>query len=232
MTVKANGLPIWARGGDMGDVDGDPEKHDCKTEETPYAAMILRDLRLGRGTAYTQRPGTLVDAENLALARFMSAVYYRKPEKFRCNMLPGTSDERLPYWKELLALPVAPDEPKRITRGKLARHYRGSNGATVSTLQTELELALGEAFVSVSAPKGTDLGTPPTDTYWPGVNPGSASFSLGGGAWWSERCLVTVESTRPNGMSEGAWARLLEVDMFALLDRLLPAWANWETVKA
>jgi hypothetical protein len=226
-TTTARGLPAWARGGDIGDVDGDLEKHDCQTEETPYAAMILRDLQASRGSAYTKLTGTFVHVENLALARFLSAVFYRKPEKFRCNMLPGTSAERLPYWQQLLGVPSQLDEPARVTRQKLAVHYRGSVGATIQVLREELSRLLGEAYVDVYAAKGTDLESPPTDTYWPVINPGSADMDIGGGGWFSGRSTIIVEYTQPVGMPDGELDRLLNVDMYALLDRLLPGWANW-----
>jgi hypothetical protein len=229
--MAPRGTPAWLRGGDIGDVDGDLEKHDCQTEETPYAAMILRDLQASRGTAYTKLTGTFVHVENLALARFLSAVFYRKPEKFRRNMLPGTSAERLPYWRELLGVPSLPDEPARITRQKLAVHYRGSPGATIRVLREECARVLGDAFVDVYAPKGTSLEAAPADTYWPGINPGPADRDLGGGAWLSSRSTVTVEYTQPTGMPEGELDRLINVDLFALLDRLLPGWANWETTE-
>lgn len=228
----ASGRPIWERGGDIGDVDGDTEKHDCRTEETPYAAMILRDLRNQRGTAYTQADGTLVDVENVALARFFSAVFYRTPEKFRANALPGRSDERLGYWRELLAVPVKPGTPARIIRKKLAVHYEAPVGSSTEEVQRALQGLLGDAFVSFSAAKGGDLANPPTETYWPGVNPGSSDFSLGGGAWYSERCKLVVQVTQPAGMSESDFQQLLNVEAFALLDRMLPAWATaeWELV--
>ena len=228
-------VEIWGEYGDsaqrsIGDYAGDPDKEDSKTEgNAPYAEFILRQLSSDRGTAYTKQTGTYVDVENLALARFWSACGPRLAEKFRANCVPGRSDERLAYWEKFLAVPKRLSEPKWRTRQKLAAHYRLTDGPTVHSVQAALEELLGDAFVEMTWAQGSGLDNPPAGTYWPGINPGSSTLSLGGGAWTSERCTLLVETVLPPGMSISEFQTLMNVDFFVMLDRLLPAWAtfNW-----
>jgi hypothetical protein len=86
---------------------------------------------------------------------------------------------------------------------------------------------LGDAYVDASFAIGSDLETPPTLTYWPGVNPGDASYSLGGGAWISERSHLFVEVQRPSGSTDGDFHQLINVQAFQLLDRILPSYCTF-----
>lgn len=214
----------------IGDYAGDSDKHDSPTEgHAPYAEFILSELQSQRGTAYTKEQDTFVDVENVALARFLSATGPRLAEKFRANAVPGRSDERLAYWERFLAVPKRLGEPKWRTRQKLAAHYRLTDGPTVHSVRTALEELLGDAFVDLTWAQGTDLASPPAQTFWPTINPGDSSLSLGGGAWTSERCTLLVEVTQPAGMSDSEFLTLVNVDLFLMLNRLMPAWAtfNW-----
>lgn len=227
-SVKVWGTPDAATVA-IGDYGGDPDKRDSDTEgRTPYAAHILRELQEQRGTAYTTTPGRLVDVENVALARFLAATGPRTAEKLRANATPGRSDERLEYWQKFLAVPTKPGEPRWRLRQKLAAHYRSSEGPTREAVTAALEELLGEAFVSATWDEGDSLSVPPTPTYWPAINPGPDAASLGGGAWISTRNHLFVEVTIPAGLSVGEFLTLMNVDLLALLDRLLPAWATFD----
>lgn len=212
----------------IGDYAGDPNKEDSTTEgQAPYAEFLLREIASQRGTAYTKESGTLVDVENVALARFWSAIGPRLAEKYRANCIPARSDERLPYWEQFLAVPKRLNERKWRTRQKLAAHYRLSEGASVYSIETELRALLGDAFVSMTWSQGADLANPPAQTFWPGVNPGDPTFSLGGGAWTSERNFLVVTVQWPPNMSLPDFQNMLDVDLFQMLDRLLPVWAGF-----
>ncbi len=208
----------------IGDYGGDLDKEDSDTEgRAPYAAHILRELQEQRGTAYTTTPGRLVDVENVALARFLSATGPRLAEKLRKNATPGRSDERLPYWQKFLAVPTKPGEPTWRTRKKLAAHYRSSEGPTREAVTAALEELLGDVFVSATWDEGSSLSVPPTPTYWPAINPGPDAASLGGGAWLSTRAHLFVLVQIPASMSVGEFLTLVNVDMPQLLDITLPA---------
>jgi hypothetical protein len=213
----------------IGDYGGDPEKEDSATEgELPYAAAILLDLQKRRGSAYTKTTGTLVDAENLALARMLAATGPRQAEKLRANATPRRADEKLDWWRRVLAVPVKPGEPRWRVRQKVAAHYRLTDGPTLGTVRGALEGLLGDAFVDMSWDEGSTLSVPPTPTYWPGVNPGSPADSLGGGTWLSTRCHLFVQVQIPSNMTFGSFLTLVNVDLKALLDRMLPAWATFD----
>lgn len=212
----------------IGDYGGDLEKEDSDTEgRAPYAAHILAELQEQRGTAYTTTPGRLVDVENLALARFLAATGPRLAEKVRANATPERSDERLPYWQKFLAVPTKPGEPKWRLRQKLTAHYRSSEGPTRGAVIAALEELLGDAFVDATWDEGASLSAPPTPTYWPTVNPGPDD-GLGGGTWLSTRCHLFVEVVIPSGMSTGEFLTIVNVDMQALLDRVLAGWATFD----
>lgn len=228
VTAVPIGKPAWSREGNIGDYDGSLTKEDNTTEATvPYAAQVYRELHAMRGSAYTQKPHTLVDAENIAIARMFGAVWYRTPEKVRANATPLRCDEKLEYWVEVLGIPQRPGEERWQLRERAAAHYQAANGPTMSNITSSLAALLSDAFVSATHQEGVDLATPPSQTFWPVINPGDASYSLGRGAWMSERCHLAVLTIIPSGMSDGEFLHLVNVEMFALLDTLLPAWATW-----
>jgi len=227
-TCVPTGRPAWSREAAIGDYGGATDKEDCSTEAVePYAAAWLRDLRSARGSAYTQKDATLVDAENVALARHFAAVWSRNPEKLRANATPLRADERLEYWCNVLAVPMRDDEQRWQRRQNANAVYVASAGPTCANVTATMQALLGDAFVAVHTTTGTDLDTPPTNTYWPGVNPGDDSYSLGGGQWSSPRCHLWVEVQWPAGMSIVDFNDLIHVRAPRLLDPLLPAHATF-----
>lgn len=226
------GFPAWSRIAAIGDYDGSLSKEDCTTEATvPYAAQWYSELHAMRGSGFTTAPLTLVDAENLAISRFSAAVWSRTPEKVRANATPLRCDERLDYWVSYLGLATKDGEQRWQLRDRAVAHYRASNGPTQQNISDSLAALLGDAYVNATSATGSDLDNPPPITYWPTINPGSTALSLGGGAWMSERSLLVVETTQPPGMITADFLNLMNVQMFQLLDLLLPCWAAfvWNT---
>jgi hypothetical protein len=231
-TIEPLGLPLWSREAAIGDYDGATDKEDSLYEgEEPYAAMHLRSLHDMRGSAYTTERSTLVDAENVALARHFAAVWSRNPEKLRANAIPARADERLPYWAKALAIPSRPSDPRWRIRQLCASHFSAASTPTIGNVKAAVAALLGDAFVDVRVTLGPDLATPPSNTYWPGINPGPASYDMGGGTWTAKRSHVFVEVRQPVGMPDSDFRELMDVQLFQLLDRWLPAHAtfNWAT---
>jgi hypothetical protein len=227
-TCRPTGSPAWSRDASIGDYGGELLKEDCTAEaDEPYAAMWLRELHAMRGSAYTTKAGTLVDAENVAIARYFGSVFSRTPEKFRANATPARADERIPYWATVLAVPNKPTDPTWLVRKRCAAHFKAAQDQTLDNVTAAVSDLLGDAFVEVHTYEGTDLDTPPTNTYWPGVNPGDPTFSLGGGAWMSPRSHVWIETAIPAGMSVSDYQALIRVQLNALLDPWLPAHATF-----
>lgn len=232
VTITPNGKPPWTRECNIGDYGGDPNKENSLSEgDRPYAAVLVKELQGMRGSAYTTLPNTLVHCENLALARLFAWLYFRMPEKVAANSKPGRSDEKLGYWVDVLNISTRPDEPKWSIRKKCAAKYTAAKGPTYQTIRDALIELLGDFFTELHTLYGTLASAPPTITYWPGVNPGPASHDLGGGAWLSERCHLWVELRMPADSELPRFYQLVNVDMFQLLDTMLPAWATfaWST---
>lgn len=89
---------------------------------------------------------------------------------------------------------------------------------------------LGDTLIDVIQTEGADLATPPDPTYWPAINSGPASYDLGGGTWMSRRAHLLIEVERASNRDLGRFLQLLNVDMFRLLDTLLPAWVTFSWV--
>lgn len=228
-------LPIWSRARAIGDYDGSTDKRDSETEgTTPYAASVYTMIQGMRGSAFTQQTGTLVHVENLAMARFWATLSYRYPEKIRANATPQGSDEKLDYWVKVCGIPVKETDQRWQIRERAAAHYRASNGNSFPEVERACSDLLGSAFVGLNVFTGTALENPPDITYWPGVNPaggGDALFSLGHGAWLSSRAHVQVIITE-EAANDPEKRDLVNVQLFQLLDRMLPAKCTFRVVTA
>jgi len=219
----------WGDDRQIGTYGGEPDKRDNTTEaDEPYAAQWLREIQAMRGSAYTKDRGSLVDVENVALARHFAAVWSRTPEKFRANATPRRADERLEYWRKVLGVARRATDPDWKLRQNCSAHYQAAQGPRLDVIESSLRTLLGEAFVALHTQTGNDLDAPPTLTFWPIINPGPAAYDIGGGCWSSERSHLTVEVRQPSGMSNSDFSNLLNVQMFQLLDGLLPAWATFD----
>ena len=222
------GLPSWSGVRHIGHYGGDPDKTNCTTETTPYAASWYRELRGMRGSAYAKKSTGLVHAEHIAIARSMMAVS-RASEKMVANSLPATADEGLRYWTTVQAVPWSPDDEDFAVRARCNAKFMLPGGPTIANEDAAIAKLLGAAFVRCWRPEGAALSTPPPITYWPVVNPGPASHDLGGGCWLSERANLVVEVVQPPNMTTADFLRLMNVDLYQLLDQMLPTTAtfNW-----
>ena len=221
----------WGNPSRISDYDGDVDKENDFTENPiPYAAMWYSDIQQQRGPAYTSKADALVSAENLAMARLQATIANRYPDKLRANSTPLGAGESLPYWQEYLAISRRPSESDGDVRRKLLTLYRATSDASYSSLETAVRSVLGDAFVSLELQHGTALSSPSDNTYWPTINPGPVSYDLGGGAWLSDRAQVIINVTQPGGMTQGEYNQLLNVQLFNVVDRMLPAWASGKWV--
>lgn len=228
-TTLPSGHPAWTRAATIGDCDGALDKADSATEgTTPYAWTWYSEIGGMLGSWATSARGTLVHAVRLALAR-NEAARTRAAEKLPANAVPGTADEALAQWVDILHVRQLPTDSRGDIRARAAARFKAAVGPTFANEDEAISDLLGPAFVRCWRQTGADLATPPTLTYWPTANPGPASHDLGGGAWLSERCHLVVETRRPPGMSDDDYLHLLNVELFEMLDEMLPMWAtaNW-----
>lgn len=218
----------WGKDRQIGNYGGDLSKKDNITEAfEPYAAQWYREIRSNRGSAYTDKPLTLVDYENVALSRYFSAIFSRTPEKYSANALPGNSTERLNYWVNALGIPHNSDEPDWILRQRAAAHYKAALGPTLSNVTAAVSDLLGSAFVDIQTYHDGDLENPPSPTFWPSGDVGDPSYSIGGYTWLSRRAHIRINVTDPPGMPQSDFLQLMNVQLHQLLDRMLPAWVTW-----
>ncbi len=218
----------WGSSRNIGDYGGDLEKENNTTEAlAPYAAQWYREMHAARGSAYTTAPYTLVDFENLAIARILAASFSRNAEKLTANATPLRADERLDYWVNVLGIPNTPSDPRWLLRQRCSAHFETATAPTVAAVITALQRLLGEAFVDLYTYTGTDLDNEPIPTYWPAGQHGPSEYSIGGSTWLSRRCMLRIQVQQPPGMSLAEFLQLMDVQMAQMLDRMLPAWVTW-----
>lgn len=214
----------------LSDYDGDLNKINDLTENpVPYAAGWYQILQDQRGSSYTAKPNTFVHVENLALARIQAAVCNRYPDKLRANSVPNRADEGLPYWQAVLGVTPFVGESKVSIRSRCSALYAVAPVPSYGFLRDMCATILGPMFSSFTISKGNssgDLSAVATNTYWPGINPGLAAYSLGGGAWYSDRCSIVIGVTKSASMTEAEYDRMVNVALFQALDRTKPAWTS------
>jgi len=227
--TKLEGKPPWSHDRKIGHYGGELDKRDSNTEgERPYAWRWYRELQAMRGSAYTTDDDTLVHIEHVAIAR-AEAGRTRAAEKLHANQTPATSDERLESHVNALGVRTAATDSRSEVRARCAAKDQAAKGNNQRHVDTSLETLLGDAYVRSWRQRGTDLANPPTLTFWPGVNAGPAAYSLGGGAWLSERANLVIEVQQPDTMTEAEFLDLMNVHLFHHLTWLLPAYMtfNW-----
>jgi hypothetical protein len=225
-----HGKPLWARAASIADYDGAPDKEDSATERVmPYTAVFYVELRDNlRGSAYTKKSDGLVHCENLMFARALGAGLMRAADKFRFNMWPGTSDNRLEYWVRVYDIPVRATEARYDIRMACAARYKLLLNNNRQHIEDGLADLLGPLYVRTWYTEGTDLANPPPQTYWPTENPGPAAFDLGGGTWFSERSSIMVEVRESSSMPLEDYLDTVNTKLFRYLNRALPVYTTFD----
>lgn len=210
----------------IADYGGALDKRDCKTEVTPYAWIAYRMLQDARGSSYSKETSGLVHVENQALAR-AHAARWRDAERLACNANPATAYEKADEWRETLGVRPRAGDTREQLRLRCKARFLAMRGGTRQTIDDAITSLLGTIHVKTWRVFGTDLATPPTNTFWPGVNPGLSGNDLGGGAWYSDRSHLVVEVTRPADVGLSKFLDAVD-QLFELLDTRLPAWATFD----
>lgn len=222
-TMILEGEPTWSRKRRIGHYGGALDKKDSPTEgDVPHAHFWYQELQAMGGTAYSRDDTTLVHCERLAVARG-EAAQSRATEKLVANSLPVSADEKLAYWVKVLQVVTGPDDTRHDVRLRCAAKYRAAQSNDKLSVEAVIKDLLGDAYVRCWWQHDDPLTTPPTPTYWPGVNPGPAGYDLGGGTWMSVRAHLVIETTRPSGMTLSEYRQLMDVHLFRMLTWLLPS---------
>lgn len=218
------------RDADIGDYGGDTEKRETTTEDIPYAWAWYQHYEDSLGSSFTRNRTGDVHARKLALARG-NMMLDRLWERFRNNLFPGTSDEMLGKWLKTLGVVVhEKDRPWKL-RQQAAAIFAMSVGPTQATIDQAIADLMGGSLQQIIRPRGADLATPPDQTFWPGVNPGSPTYDLGGGAWISERAHVAIIVDKPAASDQQNFLFQVNVRLQNLADRIFPAECtfSWST---
>lgn len=215
----------------IGTYDGDPNKENSLTEgDRTYASIWYQEIQGMRGSAFSTKPGTFVHCENLAMARFWGYHAFRLPEKMRASAVPARSDERLPYWAELLGVGTRVGEETWSLRQRCALAYKVALGPTFDRVNEAISDLLGDTLVQVKFPTELPFSETPPSTYWSPVNPGVPTLSLTGdslGTWTSRRSKLLIQVQHLPTMTLPDYFQLINVQLWQLLDSLLPAWMTW-----
>ena len=228
VTIVPHGRPAWSRAVRIGDYDAALDKEDCVTESIPYSWLWYQEEEGGLGTAFTTAATGEVHSRKLALARLQCAIQ-RAAEKINTNSTPGTADDFLGEWVQLLQLRLRGTESRQEIRQRAAAKFASTKGGSQPNVDAACQQLLGPVFVANTRTVGADLATEPPATRWPGGVPGSPTDSIGGPAWLSERSHLAVSVAQPPSVNDGDFFELVNVELFNELDRLLPAWMtfNW-----
>lgn len=226
VTMQLEGTPTWGRRRRIGHYGGALDKANSFTEAVPYGWRSYIELRAMRPSVYSSETGDLVDAENMCLAR-SSAARMRAGEKLAANGIPSTSDERLEDWVKILAVPSFPDDTRQDLRVRCSAFYKLTEGAADANVDLAVAELLGNNFVRNWRARGSDLATPPPQTFnETGVldtDPLALWRLAGQRVWLSERAHLTVEVRMLQTQSLSDFLRLVNVELYQLLDRMLPS---------
>ena len=222
-------IAVW---GDTEPVDAhqygaDENKRESKTEGAmPYAAIELRGIQSGLGSAYTKRTSSLVTLENIVLARMLSVVS-RCAERHAANQLPSTAGQALGRWAKIMAVPLGDGEDWKV-RQRCNRKMRfTASGGTDLFLVPELRKMFGEAFVQINRFPGT-IDSSPYPTFWPAGDPGPAAWDLGDGVWSSKRCHLQVQLSRSSRLSDDEVVLIARTEMADMFSWALDSFVTWD----
>lgn len=223
VTITVSG---WPRGSRIGHYDGAIDKENATRETGSYAFDWYNEYTAALGSGFTPERTGLVHCRKLALSRLEASVQ-RAAEKVNANSHPNTADDMLGEWVEILKAHLSGEETRQEIRQLCAAKFIAATGNDRASIDALCQRLLGQYFVGVTRIYGVNLDTPPTNTFWPGINPSLPTYDLGGGTWYSERSTLLLQVNRPSGTVDAAFDKLLNVDVFLELDRTLPAWANF-----
>lgn len=184
---------------------------------------VLDTLNADKGTAFnTENTQSVVYAENMALARDISAAWgtnERLSKLWDARRMPLDAIKR---WEKILALAPAPEDNDQTRRERIEHSFSRFGKPSINNiLSAALIEALGSAFVSIDYIDYAFASiTVPDGSYpWGSV--------LEGAPWSSNTARLLVRMQKPTG-----WR---EIDFYAAvgvlateLESALPVWATFD----
>lgn len=214
-------------------------------EPTPHEGWT-KFFQDALGDAFTKEQISIVGAETYALAGALQLAN-QTCEKIITNSKPGTASDALVKWANRLGVTILPDDTEASLRLRCAVKYMSSGGNTEGATLDLIAALLGSAFVTIHFNKGDDpddISSEPDGVVWDlGNSLAPATYDLfalprddndpmdeGTEVWTSPAASIIVEVTQPDNMSSDDFLKLVNVDLYNLLDGVLPAWATWHWV--
>jgi hypothetical protein len=198
-------------------------------ETLSVTEMMVHSLKAALGDAFTQSDDSIVGAETLALARALTLVQWQG-EKLKNNSLPGTSYDLLLDWAARLGVPFRDTDSIASIRAACAAKYMASAGASQTNINDTLTTLMAGSFIDVTYFYSGNLAIAPDETFWPKTPAPNnhGDLGLGDGTWSSSRCHILVSVQQASGQSFNDLMYLVNVQMYNLLDTMLPAWASFD----
>jgi hypothetical protein len=185
----------------------------------PVARIYHEALRSALPSAIQSVPGSLADCETLATARVLACVW-KAQQRYEANLSPRTAYALLGNWAERFRIQVRDGDSVEYIQALCAwKHRVNLYGPSEGAIWDACKLVLGDHLVNVQYRHGTDLCSPPADTYWP-ESPGPV-------AWSSSRSLITVQATRGE-LDANEFGFLMRVRLAEVLDVIAPGYGSWD----
>lgn len=153
------------------------KRDDPDAGEVPSAYAWYQAIRAQRGTAYTTVEAGLQFAEDFATARMLSGIE-EGAERMRWNRYPGTSDDRLGYWVNLLGVTARRYESEESVRRRAGARFMGLVSNSQYAIDAAISATLGDGLIQVYRPRGASFDAPPFGSYHPGVDPGPQAINI------------------------------------------------------
>jgi hypothetical protein len=154
------------------------------TSAAPILQRVFESIAASRGRAFDQTTGSVVGAENMALARAITFDLYGANDRFANEMNPAyaTVAGLLPRWEKILGQPPLPGDQQSVRQARCAAALaRFGRPNTYQPVIDAVRAVLGNLFVGL-----TLFGPSNALTWWPGYGGSAAQVTTVSGN------LVTV----------------------------------------
>jgi len=183
-----------------GGLSPSPERYgggDGSTD-APLLQRVFESLCRARGKPFSAAIGTVVGAENMALARAITFDLYGANTRAALQLNPGsaTVDGLLPRWERILAKPpnYGDTQPVRQARCAAAMGAWGTPGTT-QPIVDQLKQLLGPIYVGL-----TLFGPSNALVWWPGAIGSTAYISSASGPLVTVAGLSNVPTAAPGAV--------------------------------
>jgi hypothetical protein len=165
----------------------------------PRVQRIFESLAARRGSGFDQTLGSVVGAENLALARALDADLYGTNERQVNELNPATATVQglLPRWEKIFGVSPLPSDPQSVRQARVvaAAQRTGQRNNSQGVIDA-LQLVLGDLFVQLVSITPADCSA-----FYPALGGDSAYTASVAGNLVTVAGLASVPSSSPESAS-------------------------------